>query len=107
MEKNSHPLDSIIDFAWAAGADKFWINNAKDELKRLRSDLNKLKELFNNPVAWARVNKLGDVYGFRYTNNLYVDQETVLPLYSDRAGFKALFSNKLKPGLTTSDDKVE
>jgi len=35
MEKNSHPLDSIIDFAWAAGADKFWVNNAKDELKRL------------------------------------------------------------------------
>ena len=32
----SNPLDTIIDFAWAAGADRFWVNNAKDELNRLR-----------------------------------------------------------------------
>lgn len=39
MNKNSNPLESIIDFAWAAGADRFWVNNAKDELKRLREKL--------------------------------------------------------------------
>jgi hypothetical protein len=41
MNKYSDPLDTIIDFAWAAGADRFWVNNAKDELKKLRS---KIKE---------------------------------------------------------------
>ena len=35
--RHSNPLDTIIDFAWAAGADRFWVNNAKDELKRLRA----------------------------------------------------------------------
>jgi hypothetical protein len=41
MDKVANPLDTIIDFAWAAGADRFWVNNAKDELKKLRS---KIKE---------------------------------------------------------------
>lgn len=39
MNKNSNPLESIIDFAWSAGADRFWVNNAKDELKRLKKKL--------------------------------------------------------------------
>lgn len=38
-EKIAQPLETIIDFAWAAGADRFWVNNAKDELKKLRSKL--------------------------------------------------------------------
>jgi hypothetical protein len=40
MNKNSDPLESIIDFAWGAGADLFFVQNAKDELKKLR-DKNK------------------------------------------------------------------
>lgn len=38
-DRNEHPLDTIIDFAWAAGADRFWVNNAKDELKKLKQKL--------------------------------------------------------------------
>lgn len=45
MNTHSHPIETIIDFAWAAGADKFWVNNAKDELKRLRQ---KLEDYENN-----------------------------------------------------------
>ena len=97
MEKNSNPLDSIIEFAWASGADRFWINNAKDELKRLRQELDRLKKLFDNPIAWARINERGDVYGLRYTNNPYIDQNTILPLYSDREGYKALYGEKTLP----------
>jgi len=37
MNKNSDPLESIIDFAWASGADLFFVQNAKDELKKLRA----------------------------------------------------------------------
>ena len=40
MNKNSDPLETIIDFAWSAGADLFFVQNAKDELKKLR-DKNK------------------------------------------------------------------
>jgi hypothetical protein len=40
MNQNSDPLESIIDFAWSAGADLFFVQNAKDELKKLR-DKNK------------------------------------------------------------------
>ena len=38
---HSNPVEAIIDFAWAAGADLFWVNNAKDELRKLRK---KIKE---------------------------------------------------------------
>jgi len=98
MNKDSNPLDSIIEFAWASGADRFWINNAKDELKRLRLELNRLNKLFDNPIAWARINERGDVYGLRYTLNPYIDETTVLPLYSDREGYKALYGKKTLPG---------
>jgi hypothetical protein len=40
MNKNSDPLEAIIDFAWSTGADLFFVQNAKDELKKLR-DKNK------------------------------------------------------------------
>ena len=36
MNQTSDPLESIIDFAWSAGADLFFVQNAKDELKKLR-----------------------------------------------------------------------
>lgn len=74
-DKNAHPLDTIIDFAWSAGADMFWVNNAKDELKKLRQQYNSL------PVAWARTNQHGDLFELRTQNNPYVDQNTVVPLY--------------------------
>lgn len=37
MEKNADPIEFAIDFAWANGCDLFTINNAKDELKKLRA----------------------------------------------------------------------
>lgn len=45
LQQLSNPLDTIIDFAWSTGADIFWVNNAKDELKKLRQ---KIQELENN-----------------------------------------------------------
>lgn len=40
MDKNKNLLESIIDFAWASGADLLFVQNAKEELKKLR-DKNK------------------------------------------------------------------
>ena len=44
MDKNSNPLESIIDFAWSAGADLFFVQNAKDELKKLQQENSKVRE---------------------------------------------------------------
>jgi len=44
MKKHSDPIESIIDFAWAAGADRFWVNNAKDELKRLKEKIEEYEQ---------------------------------------------------------------
>ncbi len=109
MEKHANPLESIIDFAWASGADLFFVQNAKDELKKLK-DKNKewaietfkantfaieqtneylkiskqmqvLKDSLESPVAWATINDRGDLFDLRLQNNPYIDQNTVVPLY--------------------------
>jgi hypothetical protein len=79
MNKNSDPLESIIDFAWSAGADLFFVQNAKDELKKLKAQY--IKDSLENPVAWARINDRGDLFDLRTQNNPYIDQNTVVPLY--------------------------
>lgn len=75
IEHYSDPLETIIDFAWSAGADRFWINNAKDELKKLKT------ANFSEPVAWATINDHGDLFDLRLQNNPYIDQNTIVPLY--------------------------
>jgi hypothetical protein len=81
MNPNSNPIDYLIDIASESGVNSFIINNAKDELKRLRQQLEKLNESLANPVAYARVNDTGDLYDLRLQNNPYNDQTTVVPLY--------------------------
>lgn len=114
MEKHSNPLESIIDFAWASGADLFFVQNAKDELKKLKEknkewaietfkantfaieqtneylkiskQMQELKDSLEKPVAWARINNRGDLFDLRTQNNPYVDQNTVVPLYRKNNG---------------------
>lgn len=109
IKKNSNPLEAIIDFAWASGADKFWVNNAKDELKKLRTrtkelddevvkshrteteelnlyldtakELGDIQKSLDRPVAWAKINDRGDLYDVRLQNNPYDDQNKIVPLY--------------------------
>jgi hypothetical protein len=81
MDKNSNPLDAIIEFAWSAGADRFWVNNAKDELKKLQEKSREMSLV--NPVAWARINSSGDLYDLRLQNNPYNNPDTVIPLYKE------------------------
>jgi hypothetical protein len=38
MSEHSDPISFLIDFAWANGADRFVVNNAKDKLKKLQED---------------------------------------------------------------------
>ena len=71
MEKHSYPRESIIDFAWASGADMFWVNNAKDELKKLKAE--------SYCVAWARINERGDLFDIRQNKNPYI--KNLVPLF--------------------------
>lgn len=86
MEKHSNPLESIIDYAWASGADLFFVNNAKDELKKLREEVDNLRNQLDKPVAWARINKRGDLYDPRLCLNPYINTQEVVPLYAYRKG---------------------
>ena len=63
MNQNSDPLESIIDFAWSVGADLFFVQNAKDELKKLRA---KNKE-------WAEEVYRANEFATEQTN-LYLDK---------------------------------
>ncbi len=82
MNPNSDPIDFLIEFAWANGADRFVVNNAKDELKRLRDRPE------YNIVAWARINNRGDLYDPRLIYNQFVNEDVLLPLYSNKQEFQ-------------------
>lgn len=87
MDKNANPIESIIDFAWSAGADKFWVNNAKDELKKLRDEVDNLRVALDKPIAWARINKRGDLYDLNLALNPYINTQEIVPLYAYRKGY--------------------
>ena len=107
MNEHSDPIEFLIDFAWANGADLFTVNNAKDQLKKLqensrdsnrwyscekelvelRQQYNKLLESFNHPVAYGLINDRNDLYDLRLMNNPHNDQNKVVPLYSNRQEF--------------------
>lgn len=123
MNPNATPIDAIIDFALKSGANLFIVNNAKDELKKLREEVDtirekskewsrevfdsnqlavemtndylktceKIQELqdsLDKPVAWARINKRGDMFDLRLQSNPYTDPKTVVPLYAFRKGIE-------------------
>lgn len=102
MDQNSNPIEFLIDFAWANGADRFVVNNAKDELRKLQEkdiDQSKLEELkkkydallkiFDYPVAYGKINDRHDLYDLRLFNNPHEDQTKLVPLYSNREEFLA------------------
>jgi hypothetical protein len=107
MNEHSNPIEFLIEFAWANGADRFVVNNAKDELQKLREDsndsqrwfscekelsrlkqeYNKLLSIFEYPVAYGLINDRHDLYDLRLIDNPYNTDEKVVPLYSNRQEF--------------------
>ena len=82
MNPNATPIDAIIEFALKAGVNTFLANNAKDELKKLREEVDNLHKQLDKPAAWARINKRGDLYDLRLCLNPYVNTQEIVPLYA-------------------------
>ena len=85
MDKYAKPLDYLIQCCEKtlienkSNLDKFVIENAKDELKRLR---HQVKELLRDQekykiVAWAKINKRGDLFDLRQQYNEYSNIPTI------------------------------
>lgn len=86
MNPHANPIEFLIEFAWANGADRFIVNNAKDELKRLRKELENIKDSIDYPVAYAKSTDDGWLYDLNIRNNPYYDQTKVVPLYRIKNG---------------------
>ena len=95
MNKESEPLRYIIDFCEANTlVSKFDLLNARDELdslckenKTLKQQVKDFEHLLNNPIGWGRINDYNDLYGFSNCYNPHLDQNTVVPLYTDKESF--------------------
>lgn len=80
MLEYSNPLDYILRCTEQGLVPKlFTVQNAKDELKRLRQQLEAFKV-----VAYGKINNHNDLYDLRLQNNPYDDQTKVIYLYSNK-----------------------
>lgn len=118
MNPHSNPLDYLIqccDDAANTGhwtLDKFTILNAKNELQKLRQKLaDSYQELFNcnqdlveeinkpldyTQIGWARINNRGDLYNLSICHNPYLNEDTLLPIYSNEKEYKEKYGNLSK-----------
>jgi len=93
INKVSNPIEFLIEFAWASGADQFTVNNAKDELNKIRQELTALKEN-KSPyygIGCIQVNNNGDLYCPRLQDNPYI--ENTIPVYANREELKKFLDN--------------
>lgn len=103
MNKNANPLEYVIQCCeHGLIPENFDINNAKDELKKIRqriADLN--QELINceddyQIVAWAKINDRGDLYDPRFCYNPHIDESYLIPLYCNEQEFKQKYGKLSK-----------
>lgn len=91
MNENSNPLDYILRCSEQGIVPKlFSVQNAKDELKRLRQELDSYRNMA--PVAWGKINSRGDLYDLRTQDNPYTDETICVPLYSNKVEYKDFFA---------------
>lgn len=92
MNKNANPLDYIISCCeQGLVPSNFDILNARDELAKLREKTNDFQV-----VAWSRLNSSGNLYDLRLCHNPYLDENTVLPLYSSKKEFQEKYGKLSK-----------
>ena len=91
MIEHSNPIEYLISFAEKYGVDGFIINNAKDELRKLKQ-----QSAPYDLVGWARVNERGDLYDPRLCYNPYVPEYVIMPLYANKKEFYERYGKSSK-----------
>ena len=86
MNEHSNPLDYILRCTEQGLVPKlFTVQNAKDELKQLRKQLESFKI-----VGYGRINSKYDLYDLRLTYNPQVNEHEIVFLYSNRKEFQSI-----------------
>jgi hypothetical protein len=98
MNQYANPLDYILQCVEIGLVPyQFDINNAKDELKNIRKELQELEEYRSmQPVAWGMINNQRDLYCIRTQDNPHIPDEVCVPLYSNRVEFKDFYAKYRK-----------
>jgi len=87
MNENANPLDYILKCAEQGLIPKlFTVQNAKDELNKLRKELNNMPQYYD--IGCIQVNDGGDLYCPRLQFNPYL--ENTIPLYVNKEELKKL-----------------
>lgn len=95
MIEHSNPLDYILKCSEQGLVPKlFSVQNAKDELKKLRQELDSYRSMI--PVAWGLKNSRGDLYGLRTQDNPYISDDICVPLYSNLVEYKDFYAKYRK-----------
>lgn len=90
MNENADPLDYILKCAEQGLIPKlFTVQNAKDELKKLREELKNKSQYYG--VGCIQVNNSGDLYCPRLQDNPYL--ENTIPLYANKEELKKLLDS--------------
>ena len=102
MDKISNPLDHLIECCEKTvdtgycTLTKFSILNAKDELKRLRKQV---EDLQMQNVAWASINNRGDFYNLTLYYNRFSNEDALIPLYCNKKEFQENYGKLSKQTL--------
>lgn len=94
MEEIASPLDYLIELCEQAAdygtITKFTILNAKDELKRLRKQIEEIPAYQN--IAWATINGRGDMFNLSMIYNQFANQNATISLYRNEKEFREKYS---------------
>ena len=95
MDKIANPLEYIIwCYEWNFTPSSFDILNAKDELKRLRKQIEDTS-VFKN-VAWATINGRGDMFNLSMIYNQFANEDALIPLYRNEKEYKEKYGKLSK-----------
>jgi hypothetical protein len=90
MNQNSNPLDHLIELCEQAAdygtITKFTILNAKDELRKLRQQVDESNQFKN--IAWATINGRGDMFDLTTIYNRFCNDDATISLYCNKEEFK-------------------
>ena len=92
MNQNSNPLDYLIECCERSANSgyctftTFSILNAKDELRKLRQQVDESNHFKN--IAWATINGRGDMFDLTTIYNRFCNDDATIPLYCNKEEFK-------------------